>query len=242
MTEKTISDEYLNAFVDNQLDASERIQVFESIRQNETLKDRVCDIAGLKEMMQYAYKSPPASIHTLTGHNRHLTNRLQALAACLLLCLGGITGWMAHTWSGLSSSMELKNFVQNSLPDEQVSDIRRVIVHINNSSPPIAKAALDETESLLESYRHNDKKIQVEMIANKDGVNIFRADHTHQKKRIAQLQEKYPNLKFLVCGQTIGRLRSKGESIMLLPHVGVASSAADQINMRLEEGWGYVRI
>lgn len=242
MTEKTISDEFLNAFVDNQLDASERIEVFESIRQNEALKDRVCEIAGLKEMMQYAYKSPPVSIHNLTGHNRSLNNRLQALAACILLCLGGITGWMAHTWSGLSSNLELKNFVQNSLPNEHISDMRRVIVHVNNSSPNMVKAALDETESLLESYRQNARKIQVELIANKDGVNIFRADHTHQKKRIAELQEKYPNLKFLVCGQTIGKLRSKGESIVLLPHVGVASSAAEQINMRLEEGWGYVRI
>jgi uncharacterized protein len=242
MTEQIVSDEYLNAFVDNQLDATERIRVFESIRQNESLKDRVCEITGLKEMMQYAYKAPPAHASNRPTRNRSMHTRFQALAACILLCLGGITGWMAHTWAGMSSGQELKNFVQNSLPNENISDFRRVIVHVSNSNPLIAKAALDETESLLESYKRNDRRIQVELIANKDGVNLFRADFSHQKKRISHLQEKYPNLKILVCGQTIGKLRSKGESIRLLPHVGIASSAAEQINMRLEEGWGYVRI
>jgi len=46
MQNQNISDEYLNSFVDNQLDSAEKIQAFDAINQNETLKERVCELRG----------------------------------------------------------------------------------------------------------------------------------------------------------------------------------------------------
>ena len=56
-----------------------------------------------------------------------------------------------------------------------VTDTRKVIVHINNSNPPRLRAALDETEALLTNYKSSNQQIEVEVIANKQGVDLLRA-------------------------------------------------------------------
>lgn len=242
MEQQNISDEHLNAFVDNQLDSSERIQVFESIRRNDALKDRVCELSGLKEMIQHAYKSPPGLTQPTIKKRASWSKPMQAIAACLLLCIGGVSGWFSHTWTISEANPDIRDIVNAPLPTAAAENIRKVIVQVSNSNPYKLEATLDETENLLQSYNQSHHLIQVEVIANKHGVDLLRANVSNYKKRIALMQEKYPNLKFMVCGQTIGKLRQKGETITLLPHTTIATSAAEQINKRLNQGWGYIRI
>lgn len=242
MSNKNISDEYLNSYVDDQLDPSEKIQAFDIIRRNENLKERVCELRGIKEAVQYAYNLPPPYIRPVVKHLRPWTTRFQSLAACLLLCAGGISGWLMHSWSGSDNGQDVSTIIQAAQRIDSIPEIRKVIVHVNNANPTRVKAALDETEGLLESYKRANRQIQVEVIANKRGVDMLRSDVSPYDGRISLMQEKYPNLSFLVCGQTISKLKNQGESVKLLPHTRVATSAADQINMRLLQGWGYVRI
>ena len=120
--------------------------------------------------------------------------------------------------------------------DATIADARKIILHISNSNPTRLKAALDETEGLLNNYKRANRNIQVEVIANKQGVDLLRTNFSPYKERISLMQEKYPNLSFMVCGQTINKLKNEGNKVELLPHTGVATSAADQINKRLHQG------
>ena len=121
--------------------------------------------------------------------------------------------------------------------------------HFLSSSDALYKSDnIDQTtpnhdkRGLLDTYKRANSQIQVEVIANKRGVDLLRSNVSAYERRISLMQEKYPNLSFLVCGQTISKLQKEGKSVKLLPHTGVASSAADQINKRLLQGWGYIRI
>jgi len=242
MSNRNISDEYLNSYVDDQLDPSEKIQAFDIIRRNDNLKERVCELRGIKEAVQYAYDSPPPYIRPAIKQLRPWTTRFQSLAACFLLCAGGILGWLTHSWSGSDSGQDVISMIQPSQRVDSIPEIRKVIVHVSNSNPMKIKAALDETEGLLETYKRANRQIQVEVIANKRGVDMLRSDVSTYDGRISLMQGKYPNLSFLVCGQTISKLKNEGKSVKLLPHTAVATSAADEINIRLQQGWGYVRI
>jgi len=242
MRDQDISDEFLNSFVDNQLDPAEKAHAFDTIRQDEKLKERVCELRGLKEMMQQAYSNPPPHRQSpIVKRIPSATKHYQALAACLLLLVGGASGWFTHAWSMRDNNQEL-TLLQTAQHEDVISEGRNVIVHLANSSPYRLKAALDETEGLLETYKRAHLQLQVEVITNKSGVDLLRSDASIYKQRIGFLQEKYPNVNFLVCGQTLGKLRGKGESVQLLPHTVVVTTAAEQINKRLSQGWGYVRI
>lgn len=242
MKPQNISDEYLNSFIDGQLDSGEKIHALNAISQNEQLRERVCEIYTLKEMLKQAYPHPTETAHTSHKHRWHRTLPLQSLAAALLLFVGGTAGWLTHTWATNEGNHENHPLVQATQRLDPLMEERKVIVHIGSANPMRLVAVLDETEGLLESYKRVNRAIHVEVIANKQGVNLLRSDVTAYKERISNLQEKYPNLNFLVCGQTLAKLHNSGVTVQLLPHTGVAISAADQINKRLQQGWGYIRI
>lgn len=238
-----ISDEYLNSFVDNQLDAAERVLVFNSISNDENLRERTCELHALKEMVKHAYTPPPAHHIAPAIFPSDWQRYLQPLAACLILFVGGMSGWFGHSWLHSGNEHDITSIVQSSQSNDSfAAETRKVIIQVSNSDPIKLKAALDETEALLETYNRSHRKIQLEFIANKQGVDLLRANTSKYTERINLMQEKYPNLSFMVCGQTINKLRNEGENTRLLPHTGTASSAANQINKRLHQGWGYVKI
>lgn len=245
MNEQNISDEYINSFVDNQLDSMEKINAFDIINQNESLKNKVCELSALKVIVKHAYMQPPEPVRANLNLKRHWAKHFQSLAACLLLLIGGVSGWLGHEWLG-KGDVKQQNMASLMLTAQHnnavVADARKFIVHINNSNLPRLKAALDETEALLSNYKNSNQQIEVEVIANKQGVDLLRANFSPYRQRIGMMQANYPNLNFMVCGQTIGKLRLEGKNVDLLPHIGIASSAADQINKRLLQGWGYVKI
>lgn len=242
MSHENISDEYLNSYVDDQLDSGEKTQAFELIRQNENLKERVCELRAIKEAVQHAYKRPPAYTRPAVKQQYPWKIHFQPLAACLLLLAGGLSGWFTHAWSNRESRHDITTMLQATQHSDAMAETRKIIVHVSNSNPVRLKAALDETEALLDTYKHANSQIQVELIASRGGADLLRSNVSAYERRISLMQEKYPNLSFLVCGQTISKLQNEGKTVPLLPHTGVASSAADQIGKRLLQGWGYIRI
>ncbi len=242
MPNQNITDEHLNLFVDNQLDSAEKNQTYDAISQDKQLQEKVCALRGLKEVIQHAYSHPPAVVRPSARELRSWAPNYQALAACLLLLLGGVSGWLTHAWASRESNREITSMIQAVQRSDVASETRKVIIHVSNSSPMKIITALDETEGLLNNYRRANRQIQVEIITNKRGVDLLRSDVSAHKKRISLMQEKYPNLSFMVCGKTISKLRNDGESVALLPHTGIATSAADQIQKRMHQGWGYIKI
>jgi len=237
-----ISEEFLNAFVDDQLDGTEKSQTFDAIEHDDVLKQRVCELRGLKEQMRHAYEHPPG-IGKPEGGQRHLrASRLQALAACLLLCIGGASGWFAHTWTEMGTSIEYTRLFQSLQRNTADAEPHKFIVHVGSSNPVRLKTALDETENLLESSRQSSRKLQIEIIANGGGLDLLRTDASPYAQRVSLMQEKYPNLDLIACGQTIKKLEAKGVHVQLLPHTGVASSALDQIALRLKQDWSYIKV
>lgn len=241
MRDQDISDEYLNLFVDNQLDSNEKMQLLDAIKHDDRLKERVCELRRLKEVVLHAYSQPPGFKHSTELH-KHPGKYLQALAACLLLLLGGASGWLTHAWTTRENTQEPIAMLQHAQTSETIADTRKIIVLLSNAQPTKLRAALDETEGLLETYKRENRPIQIEVIANKHGVDLLRTAASGYQGRITLMQQRYPNLQFLVCGQTIHKLQAKGEDVKLLPHTGVATSAAEQISKRLQQGWGYIKI
>jgi intracellular sulfur oxidation DsrE/DsrF family protein len=242
MINQKFSDEFLNSYIDDQLDLDEKMQAFAHFRQEESLQTKICELRTLKEAVQHAYQNPPAYTPSNVRPQRIWKLPIHSLAACLLLLAGGLSGWFTHARVTKDHSPVVTAMPKTIQHSDAVAESRKVIVHVSNANPMKLKAALDETEGLLNTYLHEQRDIQVELITNKHGVDLMRSNVTSYEKRILSMQEKYPNLKFLVCGKTIAKLQTQGKSTSLLPHTSIATSAADQINMRLKQGWGYIRI
>jgi len=90
--ETRFSDEFLNAFVDNQLDPQEKGRAYAEISQDERLNRRVCELRKLHDLVQLAYRdvpAPPARTNTPAARR----NRLGfGAAAAVVLAVGIVLG------------------------------------------------------------------------------------------------------------------------------------------------------
>lgn len=247
MNNQIYSDELLNSFVDNELTLDEAGDIFKAIGQDDVLKERVCELRGLKEIVQHAYSQPPARtispINNLRSwHSTHL-HKMPSLAACMMLVLlGWGSGWFMFSSPQSTTDSKLLRLFQATQSNDIAEEPGNIIVQVSNSNSVRLKTALDETENLLETYKRVKRTVNVEIIANAGGLDLLRSDVSLFGKRISLMKAKYPNLDFVACSQTISKLQKKGVNVKLLPNTSVTHSATEEISKRLQQGWDYVRV
>lgn len=221
-----ISDEQLNAFIDEELDTSDRECVLAAVAVDGDLAQRACALRLVKEQVRHAYAEPPAA-----PSRRQPARPWRALAMALLLAGAALGGWIARDQAGVDGDSLARK-----------ADTGHVILHLAAWDEQRASVALDDAEGLLRAAREAGQPIEVELVANRGGLDLLRADVTPHADRIARLRAEHPNFALIACGQTVERLREKGMTVHLLPGTRVASSALDQIVARMGQGWSYVRV
>jgi intracellular sulfur oxidation DsrE/DsrF family protein len=233
-----ITEDYLNAFVDDELAPSERDQALAQQAEDETFKRAVCEQRMLKDLVRAAYAEPRPRAQRLAGDHRPWK---QALAAALLLTLGLGAGWWAR---GMTAAPAVPDRLAG-LPDgfHPVSlatriDQDKIILHLDSGDPARLTGGLEIAERLL---RHRDARARVEIIVNSYGLDLLRKESSH-RTTIETLARDHGNLTFVACGQTIARLKRDGVNVELLPEAAIASSAISEITDRMAQGWVYVKL
>jgi hypothetical protein len=266
--EQHFSDEFLNAFVDDQLATEEKGRVYLEIGRDETLNRQVCELRRLHDLVQLAYREPPAPPARATSGltSRHARLRF-GVAASVLLTFGIVLGSqirmpapapapsltavpasatqkVANTAPPAKSAakVEIANPVvaRNEIPDNTTS---KVLIHLARDDADQLSQALDDIESLLEHYRETRQSARVEVVVNGKGLELVRTDTSAFAGRIQRLLRNYGNLTFAACQNTIDRLaREQGVSVRLLPGVITIDSGMAEITRRQNQGWTYLQV
>jgi len=235
-----VSREHINAYLDGELALEEREHLLIRMASDPNLRAEICAQRTLKEQVRAAYDDLPRPNASATHRYLNAAWR-QSLAAGVLLVLGLSGGWLAHDRLDQSPVVErlagLPAGLQPVTLSERV-DTQRVVLHLDSSAPERLSASLDVAERLARSRGQG----QVELVVNSFGLDLLRQDRSPERARIERLAERYPNLVFVACGQTVARLLREGQPVVLLPEARVASSAINEIVARLRQGWVYVKV
>lgn len=235
---ESISDELLGAFLDNQLDARERVEVLAALQRDKVLAARVCELRQDMELVASAYRNPPyADVRPAAA--RRGRHGWRAVAAAALLVTGVATGWMVHTWraDGMGGA-PLQDIAQL---DPSAPGAGKIILHISSLEPARVQGALDSVEHLLRASRSRGERVQVEIIANADGLGLLREGSPYTGS-IQSLVARYDNVSFLACGIAMENARlSENVEVKLIPQARRVPAALEQILTRLKGGWTYVR-
>lgn len=86
------SDEFLNAFVDDQLDGEEKDRAYLEIGQDEALNRKVCELRKLSDLTQHAYRDLPAPPSATATTGKRRAGSGFGIAACLVLAFGTVLG------------------------------------------------------------------------------------------------------------------------------------------------------
>ncbi len=233
MGKHTPSDEQINAFVDDELAPVERARLLERISDEAELRQQACELRMLKDMVRAGYREPPGRRPSRPLHQGGWGQR--AMAASLLLALGLGLGWMTR------GALDTPGALQFATLQRVAADPARLVLHVDTGTPERFASLLDQTQTLLEEARRDGRPLQVAVVANSGGIDLLRAATAPQAERIRALQAAYPNLSFIGCRQTLGRLKDNGQDTRLLPGVQLAPAAVDAIVERLQSGWTYIK-
>jgi intracellular sulfur oxidation DsrE/DsrF family protein len=228
------SDEFLNAFVDNQLTPEEKSHAYAQLSDNPVLNRQICELRKVRDLVQLAYKElpmPPKALSTFTvGRKCSL-----GLAAGLALLVGGIAGWFLHQPSAPHPVAVAQAMQATEAP-------AKVLIHISSGQPEHLKSVLDDVDDLMSYYHRTRQQARVEVVANGEGLGMLLAGVSPYADRIRQMQKKYHGLTFVACQNTIDRYQEQlGMTAKLLPGVVVIDSGVAQIMRRQQEGWAYIQ-
>lgn len=242
--EINLSEETLNAYVDNEIGSADKIEIRRKAERMPEISAQICATRELKALVRDAYQDPPHPVREQSagGSSRH--RGIQAAAAALLLGVGLSAGWLAH--NAVNGPGRFDDFLQGAnIADlnDRVQEQQNVIVHLASGNPTKVGIALDEIEEMANRYRASDRKVQIEMIVNGEGLNLVRKTSSAYSQRVSDILSRYDNVTILACRKALELLKHKNNvDAQLLQGVMTAPSALDQIIMRLREGWTYIRV
>jgi len=236
MNRDKVSEEIINAFVDDQMTLGDKEELYSQISEDKELNRRVCELRKVRDLVQTAYRDvPPAPSKPSGNQNLNSGNHWRNIAAAVVLSIGVVVGWQI-------SRAEFPNLVHFASADKNTDPVK-ILFHLNSDKPENVNEALGELKSVLEYYKRIGQKARIEFVTNGSGLDLLRMDTTTHAKEIARLQKMYPNLRFVACQNTINRLkREHGITAHLLKGVSVIDSGVAQIMRRQQQGWAYIQV
>lgn len=234
-----VSDEQLNALLDNELEDAERVRLFDAIRNDKDLSARYCKLRQVKEMVSLAYNEPPLPKTGVPGMSQQeVTSKItRAAAALVLVFMGGIIGWSLN---GNQDANNASFYTVDRLNPNTIHS-KRVLLHLATGDDSRISESLEKIEELLEVSAAQHKPIEVEVVANSEGLNILRNGSPYAN-RIRTITSRYNNVSFMACG--IARHNAElreGKRVALIPEAIEIPAAVERILKRVTGGWSYVR-
>ncbi len=241
---KDYSEDKLNLFIDEQLDSDEMNEIHEALLDNKELRERVCQLKAVRELIGYAYSEVPPSRHQNTVKKRSASFFGGAIAASVTLIVGVLLGWSTYEYSPAGSQVisaeNTFQYVANHVNVEHGK--RRIVLHIDSSDVQVVNAALNEAEQLIATYRKAKTPMELDIVTNKAGINILRPGISPYIARIKSLIDNNDEVAIYACNRSIAKaLKKEGVEIVLMPGVTKDLSARELIPERLKKGWVYIK-
>ena len=232
------SEEFLSAFVDDELTPDEKAQAYERLSNDVALNGQVCELRKVRDLVKLAYQNVPVphrGMASIAAVGKKYCNN--GLAAGLALIIGGVGGWFLHQ----SSHTPQNTVIAQVMPG--ADEPAKVLFHVSDGNEEHLKSVLDEVESLLQFYRNTHEKARVEVITNGGGLSLLMTGVSPFADRIQRMQKEYTDLTFIACQNTIDRVEQElGITAKLLPGVVVIDSGVAQIMRRQHQGWAYLQV
>lgn len=241
------SDEFLNAFIDGELSHADEVQLLSAIAEDELLNQRLCQLQRVRSLLQLAYHDAAPSDHPQadddqTAHRNTAATAWYVTAACVLLSIGAFSGWLAYnTFNKQPSLLELAKEIRTN--ERQYGKSWNLMVQVSSNDTNRFNVLLDETERLLESAKHNNEQVRIQILANSTGINLLKDDQSPVALRVSNLQKKYDNLILSACSQTLKKLRQQNKEVpLLLEQTRIVPSALQETIEKQRQGWTYIKI
>lgn len=242
-----VSDELLNAFVDNELDRKEHLQLLQTQLKYPAIHLRICELRQIKELVSSARHQEPSN-HDSSQQPRARTRKNRSMAASLmiLVTIGTIVFIAQAAWLKPDNTARYRyaypqiKVVLNKLDARNKTNI---VFHINKNNVHSLEALFTDIQRLLIDPRTENKNIRIEVLTSGPGLPLLDTLSEKHLKLIQQLYTQHENISFIVCKQTLTKFRKETKRLQQLPKgMVLTASAPELIKLRRAQGWNYIHI
>jgi len=231
-----ITEEQLNALIDNELHDHEKAQVLDAINNDDALAIEFNNLRKDMDLLALAYSQPPKPPKTFAFESDRQPGKLMVAMAASIVILVGVLVTSYLTFNSDHTVSESFTAVNQYIP---AGKDNKVLVHVSSNDKERIEKALDKVDEILISSKKNHSKLDLIVVANADGLNMVR-DGSPYADRIKSLSAS--NVRFVACGFAMENARLKeGKEVTLLPEANKVPAALTEILDRLKEGWLYVK-
>jgi len=233
------SDEKINAYADNELHGQEKNDFEKALQSDPKLQFALNNTYTLKKQILNTYKTA----HTTNEIKAHPLKNMQLATYAIILLLTFSSGWIS---SDLVHAPGTTTQQTNAHPDntQAITDKSgKYIIHVDKHDDNKFRKTLDQIEILLTQEKSKSEPVELEIIANAGGLDLFRVGLTPYTNQIQQIIANHPNVKFIACANAIERLLGQGKKPNLISAVQHGKiTAIDQVIKRVNDGWTYIKI
>lgn len=235
----TFSDEQLNAFVDGQLDNNTLARILDAMQDDRELTERINHLQQTKDMIQLAYAELPLATLRQPSKNNGPGWLTTGIAASFLFVLSVSAGWYGHT--RFTTPGTAPSFASLAQFNSDKDTNEHILLHISSKDEQKIQSVLDTTEKLLKQRKDRRQPLELEVVANSEGIAMLREGSPYQQ-RIHSIVAENTNVAFYACGHAMENARLKeGKEVQLIPEANKVGAALEQILKRLKLGWAYIR-
>ncbi len=233
----SFDEQTLNAFVDGQLDAEISEAIITEMDKNPQVREHVYQLRRAKDLVRLGFNNPPLpfenkhTLHTSQWHNFTLTLVASITAISIALGSGTFGFYFGKYKSDIIAETPLSESQHNG---------ERILLHISESDTKKFATALAYTEKFLQSHKNNGGQIAV--VANAGGLDLMRTGSSPFEKQINDIMNKYDNVYFIACANSIKYLHEKGINLKFIDKVQTDRPAMDHIIDYIRDGWKYKKV
>lgn len=244
-----LSEEMLNIFVDDELDAKEHEQVLAEQMHDKDIAEAICEIRQLKDLVKAARPQIDETNTSIKiSKYGHLTS-WALVASVLLVITAGITSLLPEKRNSTdpvalsSGTKPAYSDVNTFLNAQQNNQDLKVVLHINKNNSEAYTRLIMQLEYLLKTTRKDSRPLRVEVVASGPGLSFVGRQTSPYADKIHSLRQEYDNLIFVACQQTLEKIiKTKNTGFRILPDAMLTASGTELINLRKTQGWSYINI
>lgn len=218
----------IHAYIDGELSSQEKLEFEELIKQDPELKAEVCDLRKIKQQVLTHYQQTPVPPLHRTQKPK---TAYWGVAASLVMAVG--VGFFTAYGLNIGQSNPTDSYVVAAQQQPN-----KVLLHIDSNQSDRTAAVLQKAKKLLEENQNAAQPVQVEIVANHDGIDMFEKGNP-SKTEIMALLMQYNNLKLVACQRALERRATSGHPVALIDQVETDKIAVDDIVQKMQQGWGY---
>ncbi|SON57441.1 hypothetical protein HDIA_3900 [Hartmannibacter diazotrophicus] len=120
--------------------------------------------------------------------------------------------------------------------------MHRLSIQVDQDDPAIMNLALNNAKNVKNHYAAKGESVAVEIVAYGPGLEMFVAERSPVKTRIASMALEDPEITFSACGNTHQALNKKeGRVVALLGEASEVPSGVVRLMELQGDGYAYVR-